>query len=129
MPIKTTVTTPLGTFSSVAAAARAHHMDRITLHRRFETDPENFRKTVTEYKTADTTKFVVRGVRWPIPWTQYRFQSEDVKDAIYQAWCVRAGLDPDQEHTADAFFADMDGVGDQDSELDTDLDAETNTLV
>lgn len=121
MPIKITVTTPLGTFPSMARAAAAHQIDRTTLNKRFETLPLEYRRSVSEYKNSNVKKFVVRGVRWPIPWSQYRFQSEDVKDAIYQAWCQNHDHDPNTEIAADAFFADMDGVGD---EQDSDLDAE-----
>jgi hypothetical protein len=68
-----------------------------------------------------TTNFVVRGVRWPITWQQYRYQAEDIKDAIYTAWCGANELDPDADGTADRFFNDMDAVV-EDSPVTEELD-------
>ena len=103
-----TVRTPLGEFSSIASAARAHHVDRSVLLQRIAREPDTYQKIVRVFESE--TNFVVRGVRWPITWTQYRYQAEDVKDAIYTAWCGANGLDPEAAGTADRFFADMDSV-------------------
>jgi hypothetical protein len=108
MKTLTTVRTPLGEFTSIASAARAHHVDRSVLLQRIAREPEQYQKTVRVFESE--TNFVVRGVRWPITWTQYRYQAEDVKDAIYTAWCGANGLDPDADGTADRFFAEMDSV-------------------
>jgi hypothetical protein len=98
----------LGEFASVASAARAHHVDRSVLLQRITREPDTYQKIVRVFQA--TENFVVRGVRWPITWNQYRYQAEDIKDAIYTAWCSRSGLDPEAAGTADSFFAEMDSV-------------------
>jgi hypothetical protein len=108
MKTLTTVRTPLGEFTSIASAARAHHVDRSVLLQRIAREPQQYQKTVRVFESE--TNFVVRGVRWPITWNQYRYQAEDIKHEIYTAWCSRSDLDPDQDGTADRFFAEMDSV-------------------
>jgi predicted GNAT family acetyltransferase len=108
MKTQISIHTPLGEFGSLASAARAHACDRSTLLARCESEPDQYRK-ITRPKPGPAVP-VIRGQRWPITWTQYRYQSEEVKDAIWQDWCRGQGLDPDLESTAEQFFAEMDAV-------------------
>jgi hypothetical protein len=120
MTTRTTVRTPLGDFPSLNSAAQAHRCDRATLAQRIKNQPDQYQKIQTSVKPPQS--WVTRGVRWPIPWHQYRFQEESVKDAIYQAWCQKAKLDPDLESTANAFFDDMDQAQDTSTDTDTEHD-------
>lgn len=126
MAIKTTVVTPLGTFKSVVQAAAAHKCDRATLMNRFKTNPEEYQRTTTRVQrvASPTLSPIVKGARWPITWTQYRFQADSVKEEIYNSWCAANSINPESESAADAFFDDMDQVSDgieidaEESELD-----------
>lgn len=106
MTTRTSIRTPLGEFATLAQAASAHKCDRHTITARILAQPQHYQKITRTYESKQT--FVVRGVRWPIAWHQYRLQDEDVKDAIYQAWCKANSLDPEGDGTADRFFDDMD---------------------
>ena len=110
MPIKRTITTPLGQFPTITAAAQAHHCDKAVISRRFRTDPENYQREDRIVAARPRPRFerTERGVRWPISWSQYRMQEYDVKEQIYQAWCDQHRQDPDTAQAAEAFFDEMD---------------------
>ena len=113
MPTKVIVRTPKGEFPSVQAAAAAHGVDRSTISKRCTSDPENYSRTeyhVPSTKSKAKETWVVRGVRWPISWAQYRQQDFETKEEIWLDWCKQQGLDPDLESTVDAFFEAMDNI-------------------
>lgn len=112
---KTTITTPLGSFKSVVAAAAAHKVDRATLLKRLATIPEEYQKKVQKIMVQEPA-YTVRGARWPISWAQYRSQDYDTREEIYQAWCSQRQLDPEAESTVNTFFEQMDVFSTQELE-------------
>ena len=119
MPTKNLVRTPLGEFPTVAQAAAAHKCDRHTIMARAKSRPTEYQVTKIQVpaKPKVTYERAVKGVRWPISWSQYRIQELDVKEEIYSIWCVERRLDPDTESTAEQFFDEMElYVGDSETE-------------
>lgn len=119
MPFKNFVRTPLGEFSSIAQAAAAHKCDRHTIIKRTQSRPEEYQRVRVEVpaKPKVTYERAVKGVRWPISWSQYRIQELDVKEEIYRIWCIEHNLDPNAESTAEQFFDEMElYVGDSETE-------------
>jgi len=106
------IKTPLGEFASSGQAGRAHKCDRGVILKRCETDPENYQKIPkpTRPKPAALAKNYRSSSdsTWPVSWTQYRYLAHETKEEIYLNWCNSKALDPDAEHSADAFFDDMD---------------------
>ena len=112
MPKKYTYKTPKGEFGSAAQAAAAHKCDKTTIQNRCQTDPENYQQVpvpqrVPKVKIAWSTTATTT---WPLSWFQYKHLSYEIKEQIWQEWCVRAGLDPELESTVDAFFTEMDNT-------------------
>ena len=109
MTVRRIIGTPLGEFGSYKEAAAALHCDRNTVKDRIARSVEGY--SCREWRVQEVQNLpLIRGVRWPIPWSQYRWQSDDDREAIYQAWCRSRGQDPDLESTALAFFDEMDLV-------------------
>ncbi len=122
MPIKKYVKTPLGEFATIAQAACAHKCDRATIMKRVATRPDEYQRFEVEVaaKKRERIEYAVKGARWPITWYQYKFQDDDIKEAIYQGWCTSQDLDPDTEHAANAFFDEIDAyVATEDTEDET----------
>jgi hypothetical protein len=71
-------------------------------------------------KPKVTYERAVKGVRWPISWSQYRIQELDVKEEIYRVWCLERDLDPNTENAAEQFFDEMDQYLGEPDEEDTD---------
>lgn len=110
MALKRYVKTPLGEFATVQQAAAAHRCEKKTISNRIKTRPDEYQYVQRDApaRAKVTYERVVRGVRWPISWSQYRIQELEVKEAIYHKWCRSYDLDPDQESTAEQFFDEMD---------------------
>jgi hypothetical protein len=127
MALKRYVKTPLGEFASVQQAAAAHRCEKKTISNRIATRPDEYQYVQREAPARAKVVYerVVRGVRWPIGWNQYRVQELEVKEAIYDKWCRSMNLDPNTEATAEAFFDEMDlYTGQQDSdETEAELDS------
>lgn len=117
------ITTPLGEFGSARLAARAHNCDPCTILNRCETDASNYKRTkkqpgddvVNTRPRARKTTYITKKITWPLSWAEYRLNTWEVKEEIYQTWCAERSRDPDQETTAEAFFDAMTG---QDASLD-----------
>jgi hypothetical protein len=129
MPLKRYIRTPLGEFATVQQAAAAHKCEKKTISSRIATRPEEYQYVQRDApaRAKVTYERVVKGVRWPITWSQYRIQDLEVKEAIYDKWCRSMNLDPDTEATAEQFFDEMDQyVGDAEPETETEeeLDVE-----
>ena len=103
------IKTPLGEFASSGQAAAAHKVDRSTIMNRVETDPDNYKKVPkpTAVKKGYTP---VSARAWPLTWSQYKMLSFEIKEEIWQTWCVQRKLNPDLESTVDEFFDEMDKV-------------------
>jgi hypothetical protein len=127
MALKRYVKTPLGEFASVQQAAAAHRCEKKTISNRIATRPDEYQYVQREAPARAKVVYerIVRGVRWPIGWNQYRVQELEVKEAIYDKWCRSMNLDPNTEATAEAFFDEMDlYTGQQDSdETEAELDS------
>jgi hypothetical protein len=112
VPKKYTYKTPLGEFASAAQAAAAHKCDKGTVINRCKTDPDNYQQRpipLREPKVKITWSTTARAT-WPLSWFQYKHLSYEVKEEIWQTWCIRAELDPELESTVDAFFTEMDNT-------------------
>jgi len=94
------VQTPLGVFTSISGAARAHHCDKSTIQRYMEVDPTNFR--IVDAGVAPVANPASAG------WQHYRSLDHDGRDAWYDSWCRSAGLDPNTEEGGNAFFDALD---------------------
>jgi hypothetical protein len=128
MALKRYVKTPLGEFASVQQAAAAHRCEKKTISNRIATRPDEYQYVQREAPARAKVVYerVIRGVRWPIGWNQYRVQELEVKEAIYDKWCRSMNLDPMTEATAEAFFDEMDlYTGQQDPD---ETEAELDTL-
>ena len=109
------ITTPLGEFGSARRAAVAHNCDPGTIINRCETDPLNYKRTAKQPGDAvvksrprvKKTTWITRKITWPLTWAEYRLNSHEVKEEIYQLWCSENSQDPNQELTAEAFFDAM----------------------
>jgi hypothetical protein len=110
MALKRYVKTPLGEFASVQQAAAAHRCEKKTISNRIATRPDEYQYVQREAPARARVVYerVIRGVRWPITWSQYRIQELEVKEAIYAKWCKSQNLDPDTEAAAQQFFDEMD---------------------
>ena len=110
MPLKRYVKTPLGEFATVQQAAAAHKCEKKTISNRIKTRPEEYQYVERDApaRAKVTYERAIRGVRWPISWSQYRIQELDVKEAIYAKWCKSLDLDPNTEQAAEQFFDEMD---------------------
>lgn len=110
MPLKRYIRTPLGEFATVQQAAAAHKCEKKTISNRIASRPEEYQYVERDApaRAKVTYEKIVRGIRWPISWSQYRTQELDVKEAIYDKWCRSNKLDPNTEATAEAFFDEMD---------------------
>jgi hypothetical protein len=110
MALKRYVKTPLGEFASVQQAAAAHRCEKKTISNRIATRPDEYQYVQREAPARAKVVYerVIRGVRWPITWSQYRIQELEVKEAIYAKWCKSLNLDPDTEAAAEQFFDEMD---------------------
>lgn len=116
------VTCPKGTFATVKQAAEAMHCDRATFMARLLRGEPGYKREriVAKKKPVPDSQPVLPGVRWPISWYQYRFQTDAVKEEIYQAWCLHHSRDPEAEDTAWCFFDEMDQVVIPEDQDDTD---------
>lgn len=107
------IQTPQGTYVSVSAAARAHHIDK---------------RTVLNYLARHTTGWqwltVAESTDTDLSWAQYRTLTDDQRESRYQAWCRDQERDPQLQSTADDFVCDMpETVTEiQDTELDLDIE-------
>jgi hypothetical protein len=105
------IITPLGEFGSARKAAVAHNCDPGTILKRCETDPENYQRTAKQpgavRPRAKKTQWVTKKITWPLTWSEYRYNTYEVKEEIYQIWCAENSQDPDTELTAEAFFDAM----------------------
>ena len=108
------IITPKGEFASARKAAVAHDCDPGTIVKRCETDALNYKRIVKQpgVKRAPAKKiqWVQKKMTWPLTWAEYRYNTWEVKEEIYQIWCSEKGLDPVTEATADAFFDAMDST-------------------
>jgi hypothetical protein len=107
----------------VQQAAAAHKCEKKTISNRIATRPEEYQYVQREAPARAKVVYerMVKGVRWPITWSQYRVQELEVKEAIYTKWCQSMNLDPNTEATAEAFFDEMDlYVGDAETEEEQD---------
>jgi len=107
------IQTPLGEFASARKAAVAHDCDPGTIVKRCETDALNYRRIAKQpgaVKRAPAKKiqWVTKKMTWPLTWAEYRYNTYEVKEEIYQIWCGERSLDPATETTAEAFFDAMD---------------------
>ena len=127
MPIKRHVRTPLGDFATIKQAAAAHHCEKKTITNRIATRPEEYQYVHLDVPTTPrygNYEPRVKGVRWPITWSQYRFQEHEVKEQIYTQWCKSYNQDPNTEAAAEAFFDEMDQYqGDAETENAEDSDS------
>jgi hypothetical protein len=100
----------LGEFASVQQAAAAHRCEKKTISNRIATRPDEYQYVQREAPARAKVVYerVIRGVRWPITWSQYRIQELEVKEAIYAKWCKSLNLDPNTEAAAEQFFDEMD---------------------
>jgi hypothetical protein len=107
-----TIRTELGDFPSAHKAAKAHHVTPGTILTWCETDPVKFQKIPKPPKPSREKKpqWVTKKVTWPLTWAEYRYNSYEIKEEIYQIWCSEQSLDPELEHTANAFFDAMDNT-------------------
>ena len=110
MALKRYVKTPLGEFATVQQAAAAHRCEKKTITNRIATRPEEYQYVQRDApaRAKSTYERVIKGVRWPITWSQYRIQELEVKEAIYAKWCRSYNLDPNTEAAAEQFFDEMD---------------------
>jgi hypothetical protein len=110
MALKRYVKTPLGEFASVQQAAAAHRCEKKTISNRIATRPDEYQYVQREAPARAKVVYerVIKGVRWPITWSQYRIQELEVKEAIYAKWCKSLNLDPNTEAAAEQFFDEMD---------------------
>ena len=110
MALKRYVKTPLGEFASVQQAAAAHRCEKKTISNRIATRPDEYQYVQREAPARAKVVYerVIRGVRWPITWSQYRIQELEVKEAIYAKWCKSLNMDPNTEAAAEQFFDEMD---------------------
>lgn len=90
------VNTPQGTYASVAKAAAACGLDPHTVLNYLDQGREGWSRVELGTVTVPD-----------MSWAQYRTLTDDQREAHYQAWCRRLGLDPDQESTADQFVGGM----------------------
>ena len=106
------IITPRGEFASARKASVAYNCDPSTITKRCETDPLNFKRIAKQpgavRAPAKKIQWVTKKMTWPLTWAEYRYNTWEVKEEIYQIWCGERSLDPDQEATADAFFDAMD---------------------
>jgi hypothetical protein len=109
------VQTPLGVFTSISQAARAHHCDKSTIQRYMEVDPANFR--MLDSLPTPVANPASAG------WQHYRSLDHDGRDAWYESWCQAHGFDPDSEQGGNAFFDALDQASIDVPELE-DSDAE-----
>jgi len=122
--IKVFYRTPKGEFATTAQACAALRCDRTTLYKRIDAGTEGYARIEREIKPKEKFRSVIKGVRWPIPWSQYRFQDDDVKESIYQLWCKQKGFDPTVDGTADIFFDEIDAAGQDEYVTEEDADNE-----
>jgi hypothetical protein len=117
------IQTPLGTFPNMKRAMAAHHCTRRRLEIMMEQQPDQYRLVPPPPARPRIQRHqpLVRGVRWPIAWAQYRFQDDEVKQAIYELWCREQGWHPEAEGAGDAFFDAMD-ITDTDTDTPTEDD-------
>ena len=105
------IITPKGEFGSARRAALAHNCDPGTIVKRCETDAENYKRIAKQpgavQPRVKKTAWVTRKITWPLSWSEYRLNTYEVKEEIYQTWCSENSRDPDQEVTAEAFFDAM----------------------
>lgn len=107
------IITPRGEFASARKAAAAHDCDPGTILKRCDSDPDNYQRIANPpHVRAPKVKkaWVTKKVTWPLTWAEYRLNTHEVKEEIYQIWCGERSLDPDLETTADAFFDAMDST-------------------
>jgi hypothetical protein len=97
------VNTPHGAYASVAKAAAACGLDPHTVLTYLEQGREGWSRVQLGTVT-------VPGMSW----AQYRTLTDDQREAHYQAWCSRQGLDPDLESTANQF---VDGMPETDQDI------------
>ena len=105
------IITPKGEFGSARRAALAHNCDPGTIVKRCETDALNYKRIAKQpgamQPRVKKTAWVTRKITWPLSWSEYRYNTYEVKEEIYQTWCSENSRDPDQEATAEAFFDAM----------------------
>ncbi len=110
------IITPKGEFGSARKAAVAYECDPGTILNRCETDPLNYKRIakqpgdagVRPQPRAKKTQWVTKKITWPLTWAEYRYNTHEIKEEIYQIWCAEQGVDPDQESSANDFFDAMD---------------------
>ena len=108
------IQTPKGEFASARKAAVAHNCDPGTIVKRCETDALNYKRIAKQpgvvRAPAKKTVWVTKKITWPLTWAEYRYNTYEIKEEIYQIWCNENSRDPDQEITAEAFFDAMDST-------------------
>ena len=108
------IITPKGEFGSARKAAVAHECDHNTIVNRCVTDPLNYRRIARQPQPPKPPPvkrvWGTRKITWPLNWSEYRFLTHEEKEEIYHTWCAEQTLDPDQEHSANAFFDAMDAT-------------------
>jgi hypothetical protein len=118
------IITPRGEFGSARKAAVAHDCDPGTIVKRCETDPLNYKRIAKQpgavRAPAKKTVWVTKKITWPLTWGEYRYNTHDIKEEIYQIWCNENSRDPDLESTAEAFFDAMDSTEQAEADETTD---------
>jgi hypothetical protein len=108
------IQTPRGEFASARKAAVAYNCDPGTIVRLCETDPDNYQRIAKQPRAqrapAKKIQWVTKKMTWPLTWAEYRYNSYEIKEEIYQIWCAQRSLDPELESTANAFFDAMDNT-------------------
>jgi len=117
------IRTRLGVFDTMTLAAAAHGVSRSTIFLRTVDDPENYQKIPKPVRAppraaAKKKTWPTRKIVWPLSWAEYRFNTHEEKEEIYQIWCAEHSVDPDSETTANAFFDAMDAREDLDDVTD-----------
>ena len=114
------IITPRGEFTSARKAAVAFDCDPGTIIKRCETDPANYqripRQPGVSRPRAKKIQWTTKKTTWPLTWAEYRYNSYEVKEAIYQEWCAIKHLDPELESTAEDFFDAMDSTEPEDQD-------------
>jgi hypothetical protein len=108
----TPVKTPMGVYASASLASRAHECSVATILNRIRIDPENYKRLLMPVPVARprlprTTQTITADL-WPMTWSQYRVQSFELREEIFNRWIEQTQLDPESESAVAEFFGEMD---------------------